>query len=69
MQKKGTYNILIKRDGKFYAGYCLEMPQAIGQGNTKDEAVEDTKKAILLCKSYLADKKRDANSDLITVSV
>ena len=56
MQKK-DYSILVKRDGAFYAGYCLEIPQAKGQGDTKDEAVEDTKKAIILCRSYLDDKK------------
>ncbi len=69
MSKKEDYNILIKKDGKFYVGYCLEIPQARGQGDTRQEAVADTKKAIILCKSYLEDKKKDLASKLITVSL
>lgn len=64
---KKEYSIVIKKDGKFYAGYCLEIPQAHGQGNTKKEAIEDTKEAIKLCKSYLESKKKSAN--IITVSI
>ncbi len=69
MSEKRDYNIVIKKDGKFYVGYCLEIPQAIGQGNTKAEAIQDTKQAIKLCKSYLEDKKKKASSKLVTVSV
>jgi predicted RNase H-like HicB family nuclease len=67
VSEKRDYNILIKKDGKFYYGQCLEIPQARGQGDTKAEAIEDTKKAIKLCKSYLESKKR--SSKLVTVSV
>jgi len=69
MSEKRDYNIVIKKDGKFYVGYCLEIPQAIGQGNTKAEAIQDTKQAIKLCKSYLEDKKKKESSKLVTVSV
>ncbi len=69
MQEKENYNIMVNKDGKFYTGYCLEIPQAKGQGKTRDDAIEDTKKAIILCKSYLEDKKKDPKLDLITVSV
>jgi predicted RNase H-like HicB family nuclease len=48
-------------------GQCLEIPQARGQGNTKKEAIEDTKKAIKVCKSYLESKKKLSN--LVTVSI
>jgi predicted RNase H-like HicB family nuclease len=64
---KSNYSILIKKDGKFYTGQCLEIPQARGQGKTKVEAVEDTKKAIKLARSYLSSKKKSAN--LVTVTV
>jgi predicted RNase H-like HicB family nuclease len=43
---KKEYNLVIKKDGKFYTGYCLEIPQAHGQGSTKKEAIADTKEAI-----------------------
>ena len=69
MSKKEDYNILIKKDGKFYVGYCLEVPQARGQGSTKQEAIEDTKKAIKLCRSYLEGRKKDLATKLITVSL
>lgn len=69
MSEKRDYNILIKKDGKFYVGQCIEIPQARGQGNTKAEAIEDTKKAIRLCKSYLESKKKLSSSKLVTVSV
>ncbi|MEM2161069.1 MAG: type II toxin-antitoxin system HicB family antitoxin [Candidatus Nitrosotenuis sp.] len=64
---KKEYNIAIKKDGKFYTGYCLEIPQAHGQGNTRKEAIEDTKEAIKICKSYLESKKKAAN--VITVTI
>ena len=60
---------MLKKDGKFYAGYCLEIPQARGQGNTKAEAIEDTKRAIKLCKSYLENKRKNSSAKLVTVSV
>ena len=69
MAERRNYNILIKKDGKFYIGYCLEIPQARGQGNTKAEAIKDTKEAIKLCISYLEDKRKKSSSKLVTVSV
>ena len=68
MSEKRDYSILLKKDGTFYVGQCLEIPQARGQGNTKAEAIEDTKKAIKISKSYLESKKK-LSSKLVTVSV
>lgn len=68
MTQRQDYNIIIKKDGKFYVGYCLEIPQARGQGNTKAEAIQDTKQAIKLCKSYLENKKKSSASRLIIPS-
>ena len=53
MSEKRDYNILLKKDGIFYVGQCLEIPQARGQGNTKAEAIKDTKKAIKICKLFI----------------
>jgi len=70
MAQRQDYSIMIKKDGKFYVGYCLEIPQARGQGNTKAEAIQDTTQAIKLCKSYLENKKKKSStSRLVTVSV
>jgi predicted RNase H-like HicB family nuclease len=68
MNEKRDYSILLKKDGSFYVGQCLEIPQARGQGNTKAKAIEDTKKAIKISKSYLESKKK-LSSKLVTVSV
>ena len=68
MSEKRDYSILLKKDGSFYMGQCLEIPQARGQGNTKAEAIEDTKKAIKISKLYLESKKK-LSSNLVTVSV
>lgn len=57
IMEKQDFNIVIKKVGKFYVGHCLEIPHARGQGNAKAEAIEDTKKAIKLCRSYLSQKK------------
>lgn len=67
MSEKQDYSIKIKKDGKFYVGYCLEIPQARGQGNTKAEAIRDTKQAIKLCRSYLASKKKTSNVVIVSV--
>jgi hypothetical protein len=62
------YHIAVKNDGKFYFDYCLEIPQARGQGKIKADAIKDTKSAIKLCKAYLEDKKNKITG-LVTVSV
>jgi predicted RNase H-like HicB family nuclease len=67
MTEKKDYKIIVKKDGKFYAGYYLEIPQARGQGDTKSQAIEDTKKAIKIYRSYL--NKKITSSNVITVSV
>ncbi len=69
VSKKVDYSILIKKDRNVYVGYCLEIPQARGQGDTRSEAITDTKKAIKLCKSYIEDKKKNFASELITIAL
>ena len=69
MKQKQDYHIIIKKDGKFHVGYCLEIPQARGQGITKYDAIKDTTKSIKISKSYLENKKKNFASKLVTVSV
>lgn len=68
MAGEKEYNIAVRKDGKFYVGYCLEIPKARGEGNTKKAAVKDTKRAIKLCRNYLEVKKRNTKG-LVTVTV
>lgn len=58
MAQRRDYNIMVKKDGKFYVGYCIEIPQAKGQGNTKSDAIVDTKRAIKLCLTWQIKKKK-----------
>jgi len=44
VQKKQDYNIMIKKDGKFHTGYCLEIPQAREQGDAKKRQLRIQKK-------------------------
>lgn len=67
MTEKKDYKIMVKRDEKYYVGYRLEIPQARGQGDTKSQAIEYTKKAIKICRTYL--NKKIKSSNVITVSV
>jgi predicted RNase H-like HicB family nuclease len=62
MADRREYSITVTRDGKFYFGYCLEVQQARGQGETKAAAIEDTKLAIKLCRTYLKTKKNTSRS-------
>lgn len=67
MKAKKEFSIVVKKDGKFYVGYCIEIPQARGQGDTKEEAIEDTKSAIKLCKSYLEAKRKTSKTITVTI--
>jgi len=50
--------ILHKEDVGGYSARCVELPQAISQGETKEEALENIKEAIQLVLEYLEEKAR-----------
>ncbi len=66
MANNREYSIAVKKDGKFYFGYCIEIQQARGQGETKAAAIEDTKLAIKLCRTYLETKKNTSHSQFLS---
>ena len=35
------FTALIEPDGEWFAAYCLEVPEANGQGRTPEEAKQD----------------------------
>ncbi len=43
-----TLTVILEKDGKWYVAYCPEFPGANGQGETKEEAIDSLKEAILL---------------------
>jgi len=50
--------VLQKEDVGGYSVRCVELPQAISQGETKKEALENIKEAIQLVLEYLEDKAK-----------
>jgi predicted RNase H-like HicB family nuclease len=51
------FTAVFERDGEWYIGYCSEIPDANGQGKTKDEARASLADAIAL---ILEDRRQDA---------
>ena len=43
---KNEFTAIIERDGEWYIAFCPEIPEANGQGKTKDEARENLAEAI-----------------------
>ncbi len=50
--------ILEKEDAGGYSVRCVELPQAISQGETREEALSNIKEAIELVLDYLDDKAK-----------
>lgn len=52
-----TYHVVLKEDEDgCYAVQCVELPGAISQGQTKEEALANIKEAIKLLLEHLASK-------------
>jgi predicted RNase H-like HicB family nuclease len=50
--------VLRKEDVGGYSVRCVELPEAISQGETKKEALENIKEAIQLVLQYLEEKAK-----------
>ena len=50
------FTAIIERDGEWYIAYCPEIPEANGQGRTKDETRQSLAEAIAL---VLEDRRED----------
>ncbi len=46
---------------------CLELPQAISQGETRNEALANIKEAIELVLDHLKEREKGKNSELVVV--
>lgn len=53
---RNEFTAVIERDENWYIAYCPEIPEANGQGRTKDAARENLAEAIAL---VLEDKRED----------
>ena len=47
MKSELSLTVVLRKSGKWYIAFCPEVPSANGQGETKEEAINDLKEAIL----------------------
>jgi predicted RNase H-like HicB family nuclease len=50
------FTAIIEQDGEWFVAYCPEVPGANGQGQTKQEAINSLRDAIML---ILEDRRED----------
>jgi predicted RNase H-like HicB family nuclease len=51
----------IHRDGEWFVAFCPEVPEANGQGRTREECLESLRQAILL---LMEDRREDARKNM-----
>ncbi len=49
---RNRYTAVIQRDGKWFIAFCPEVPEANGQGKTREECLESLAAAIELVLEY-----------------
>jgi len=51
----------LHRDGDWFVAFCPEVPEANGQGRTKEECIANLREAVLL---LMEDRREDARKRL-----
>lgn len=49
---RNRYTAIVQRDGKWFIAFCPEVPEANGQGKTREECLESLSAAIELVLDY-----------------
>ncbi len=49
---RNRYTAVLQRDGKWFIGFCPEIPEANGQGKNREECLESLAAAIELVLDY-----------------
>lgn len=49
---RNRYSAVVQRDGKWFVAYCPEVPEANGQGRTREACLESLAAAIELILDY-----------------
>lgn len=49
---RNQYTALVQRDGKWFTAFCPEVPEANGQGKTREDCLESLAAAIELVLNY-----------------
>jgi predicted RNase H-like HicB family nuclease len=53
---RNRYTAIIQRDGKWFISFCPEIPEANGQGKTREDCLNDLAAAIHLVLEYRREK-------------
>ena len=56
---RNRYTAVVQRDGKWFIASCLEVPEANGQGKTREECLESLGAAIELVLDYKREQGRE----------
>ncbi len=72
--ERRTFTVALEKDKEtgYYAAQCVELPQAISQGRTEEEARKNIKEAIELVLEHLEEKagvRKGSGKKLIEVMV
>jgi predicted RNase H-like HicB family nuclease len=64
------FTVVLRREEEGgYSVQCLELPQAISQGDTKKDALENIKEAIELVLEHLRERERGKEVEFVEVVV
>lgn len=66
--RRFTVSLRPEKDGG-YSVQCLELPQAISQGETEEEALSNIKEAIELALGHLAAREREKHAEFVEITV
>ncbi|MBI2929430.1 MAG: type II toxin-antitoxin system HicB family antitoxin [Verrucomicrobia bacterium] len=57
---RNRYTAVVQRDGKWFIAFCPEVPEANGQGKTREECLESLAAAIELVLDYRRERHLEA---------
>jgi predicted RNase H-like HicB family nuclease len=71
--KHNEFTAIVEQDGPWYIAYCAEVPDANGQGRSREECLANLREAIALILQYRREESLrsiapDAQQELVTVS-
>jgi len=69
VSEKSFHLNIWKDEGEYYGVQCLEIPQAISQGKSVDECIENAKEAIELALTYKKSKEKPRDTYVVDISV
>jgi predicted RNase H-like HicB family nuclease len=65
---RNRYTAVVQRDGKWFIAFCPEVPEANGQGKTRQECLESLAAAIELVLDYKREQGLENAPNSIEIS-